>query len=137
MKLRKIPMKDNLQDRSLLELHAQVCQALGNAKRLEILDALRSRERSVSELTGTLGIRKANVSQHLAVLRAKGIVVARREGQTIYYRLATPKVIRACDLMRQVLLEHLEHSGRLARSVRSSPPFRGEAEVGRRKVVWK
>ncbi|OFX35406.1 MAG: hypothetical protein A2Z07_05285 [Armatimonadetes bacterium RBG_16_67_12] len=112
-------MKDNLQDRSLFELHAQVCQALGNAKRLEILDALRSRERSVSELTGTLGIRKANVSQHLSVLRAKGIVVARREGQTIFYRLATPKVIQACDLMRQVLLEYLEHRGRLARAARS------------------
>ena len=53
------------------------------------------------------------------MLRAKGIVVARREGQTIFYRLATPKVIQACDLMRQVLLEYLEHSGRLARAARS------------------
>lgn len=130
-------MRTKPQDRLLFQLHAQVCQALANPKRLEILDALRSGERSVGELTEVLDIRKANVSQHLAVLRAKGIVVARREGQTIFYRLATPKVIQACDLMRQVLLEHLEHSGRLARSVRSSPPFRGEAKVGRRKVVWK
>ena len=130
-------LRTQRQDGILFQLHAQVCQALGNAKRLEILDALRSRERSVGALTAALGIRKANVSQHLAVLRAKGIVVARREGQTIYYCLATPKVIQACDLMRQVLLEHLEHSGRLARSVRLSPPFRREAKVGRRKVVWK
>ncbi len=107
------------QNRSLFQLHAQVCQALANAKRLEILDALRNGERSVGELTDALGIRKANVSQHLAVLRAKGIVVARRDGQTIFYRLATPKVIQACDLMRQVLLKHLEHSGRLARAARS------------------
>ena len=111
-------MKGHPRDRSLLELHAQVCQALGNAKRLEILDALRGGERSVGELTDALGIRKANVSQHLAVLRAKGIVVARREGQAMFYRLATPKVIRACDLMRQVLLEQLERSRRLVRAAR-------------------
>ncbi len=130
-------MRTKPQDRSLFQLHAQACQALGNAKRLEILDALRDGERSVGELTDALGIRKANVSQHLAVLRAKGIVVARREGQAIFYRLATPKVIQACDLMRQVLLEHLEHSGRLARAARPLAPFRRGAEVRRRRVAWK
>lgn len=104
-------------ERALFDLHAQICQALGNAKRLEILDALRHGERSVGELAATLGIRKANVSQHLMVLRAKGIVVTRREGQTVFYRLASPKVIQACDLMREVLLEHLKQGGRLARAV--------------------
>ena len=103
-------------NRTLFDLHAQICQALGNAKRLEILDALRHGERSVGELAAALGIRKANVSQHLAVLRAKGIVVTRRDGQIIYYRLASPKVTRACDLMRGVLMERLEQSGRLARA---------------------
>ena len=125
------------QDRLLFQLHAQICQALANAKRLEILDALRNGERSVGKLTDALGIRKANASQHLAVLRAKGIVVARREGQTIYYRLATPKVIQACDLMRQVLLEHLDHSGRLARAARSQHLSGEEAEVRRKKVTRK
>jgi len=102
-------------DRTLFDLHAQICQALSNAKRLEILDALRHGERSVGELTAVLDIRKANVSQHLAVLRARGIVITRRGGQAIYYRLASPRVTQACDLMRQVLLEHLAQSGRLAR----------------------
>ncbi|MBI4277906.1 MAG: helix-turn-helix transcriptional regulator [Armatimonadetes bacterium] len=105
-------------DRRLFEMHAQVCQALANSKRLEILDALRHGERSVGELTEVLDIRKANVSQHLAVLRAKGIVVARRDGQTIYYRLATPKVVQACELMREVLLEHLTRSGQLVKAAR-------------------
>lgn len=103
-------------DRTLFDLHAQICQALSNAKRLEILDALRHGERSVGELTAALNIRKANVSQHLAVLRAKGIVVTRRDGQAIYYRLASPRVTRACDLMREVLLERLAQSGHLARA---------------------
>jgi len=105
-------------DRLLFELHAQICQALGNAKRLEIMDALRHGERSVSDLASLLGIRKANISQHLMILRAKGIVTPRREGQTIFYRLASPKVIQACDLMREVLLEHLARSGRLAAAAR-------------------
>ena len=81
-------------------------------------DALRHGERSVSDLASLLGIRKANISQHLMVLRAKGIVTPRRDGQTIFYRLASPKVIQACDLMREVLLEHLARSGRLAAAAR-------------------
>ncbi len=103
-------------ERALVELHAQICQALGNARRLEILDALRHRERSVGELTAMVGIPKANVSQHLMVLRAKGIVAARREGQSVFYRLTSPKVIQACDLMRAVLLEQLARTGRLAKA---------------------
>ena len=103
--------------RALFDLHAEICQALGNAKRLEILDALRQGERSVGELASALGIRKPNVSQHLMVLRAKGIVAARREGQAIFYRLTSPKVTQACDLMREVLLERLKQGGHLARAV--------------------
>lgn len=106
------------EDRTLFELHAQICQALGNAKRLEILDALRHGERSVGELASALGIRKANASQHLMVLRGKGIVATRRDGQSVFYRLASSKVIQACDLMRQVLLEQLKQGGHLARTVR-------------------
>lgn len=103
-------------DQTLFELHAQICQALGNAKRLEILHALRHGERSVGELATVLGARKANASQHLMVLRAKGIVVSRREGQAVFYRLTSPKVTRACDLMREVLLARLRQSGWLART---------------------
>jgi ArsR family transcriptional regulator len=108
-------------DGSLFELHAQICQALANATRLEILDTLRRDERSVGELAALIGIREANVSQHLMILRAKGLVIARRDGQTVYYRLASHKVTQACDLMREVLLERLKQSGRLAHAVRRRP----------------
>ncbi len=101
-------------DRQVFALHAEICQALANAKRLEILSTLRHGERSVGELAAALRIRPANASQHLMVLRAKGIVTSRRDGQTVFYRLASPKVIQACDLMREVLLEHLRRRGRLA-----------------------
>jgi len=91
-------------EREIYRLHAEVCQTLANRKRLEILDLLRDGEKRVSELAELTEMNQANVSQHLAVLRARGIVTARRDGANIYYRVANPKIIRACDLLREVLI---------------------------------
>lgn len=102
-------------DTQLYELHASICQTLANPKRLEVIDRLRDGEQSVSELAEAMKISQANLSQHLAVMRQKGIVATRREGLNVYYRLNNPKIIKACDLMRQVLLEHLEAGVELAR----------------------
>jgi ArsR family transcriptional regulator len=52
-------------------------------------------------------------------MREKGILIARREGVNVYYRLSNPKITQACDLMRQVLLEHLEAAGELAETSRN------------------
>ncbi len=102
-------------DSQLYELHASICQTLANPKRLEVIDRLRDGEQSVSELAEAMKISQANLSQHLAVMRQKGIVATRREGLNVYYRLSNPKIIKACDLMRQVLLEHLEAAAESAR----------------------
>jgi len=101
--------------KQIYELHADVCKTLANPKRIEILSALRNDELSAGDLQKALGIKKANLSQHLAVMRNKGIVLARRDGVNIYYRVANPKVTQACDLMREVLTEHLKAAGKLAR----------------------
>jgi len=69
-------------------------------------------------LLAKLKIRKANLSQHLAVMRTKGIVKTRREGTSVYYRISNPKVIRACDIMREVLLEQLTESKKLIAKLR-------------------
>ena|SRR3989338_3873916 len=105
-------MKDEI-----YELHAEICQTLGNPKRLRILNSLRTGERTVSELVPIIGIRKANLSQHLAVLRQTGIVSTRRRGTNIYYKLSNPKVIKACDIMREVLLENLKKKEKLIRGL--------------------
>ena len=102
-------------DRQLYELHAAICQTLANPKRLEIIDRLRDGEMPVSQLAEAMAIGQANLSQHLAVMRQKGIVTTRRAGLNVYYRLSNPKIIKACDLMRQVLLEYLEAGAALAR----------------------
>lgn len=101
-------------DRELFELQANVCLALGNPKRLMILNLLKNGEMAAGEIVDAMEISKANVSQHLSVLRNQGIVVARREGTTIYYRLSHPMITEACSIMRDVLRESLKVRERLA-----------------------
>lgn len=98
-------MKTLLTDKSLFEMQAEICKTLTNPKRIEILNTLDNVEKTVTELVAALGASKANVSQHLAVMRHKGILATRREGVNIYYRVANPKVIAACTLMKEVLYE--------------------------------
>ena len=103
-----------MSNRRLYELHASICQTLSNPKRLEVIDCLRNGELPVIRLAEVTQINQANLSQHLALMREKGILITRREGINVYYRLSNPKITQACDLMRQVLLEHLEAAGELA-----------------------
>jgi len=101
-------MKTILPDKSIFEMQAEICKTLTNPKRIEILNVLKTDERTVTELVNALGASKANVSQHLAVMRHKGILTTRREGVNIYYRVANPKVIDACTLMKEVLfVQHM------------------------------
>ncbi|HAS53839.1 MAG: hypothetical protein A2X56_05020 [Nitrospirae bacterium GWC2_57_13] len=92
-------------DRTIYEMQAEICKTLTNPKRIEILNALKDGERTVTELVEILGVAKANVSQHLAVMRHKGILTTRRVGVNIYYRVSNQKVIDACSLMKEVLFE--------------------------------
>lgn len=84
-------------------LHATVCKALSDPKRLLILDALRDGERSVGEICDLLTLPQSNVSQHLSVLRDKGLVITRRDAQRVYYSLVSPKVTEAIDLLAGVM----------------------------------
>jgi len=91
--------------RELYQLHASVCKGLADPKRLLILNALRHGELSVTEICHEVGFAQANVSQHLAVLRDRGLVSARKEGQYVFYSVASPKIIEALDLLREVMTE--------------------------------
>jgi ArsR family transcriptional regulator len=73
---------------------------------------------SASDLVEAIGLSKANLSQHMAVLRSKGVVLARREGLNVFYRISNPKIIQACDLMREVLLDQLREKGKMVSSFR-------------------
>jgi DNA-binding transcriptional ArsR family regulator len=99
------PMSSIRQELTLL--HASVCKGLADPKRLLIINALRDGERTVSDLVDELGLPQANVSQHLAVLRDKGLVHARKDGQFAYYSVTTNKIIEAMDLLREVMAEQI------------------------------
>ncbi len=101
------------QSKTLFELQSEVCKTLASPKRLEIINALKDGQKTVGELVVILGVPKANVSQHLAVMRHKGILNSRRDGVNIYYRIANPKVVQACVLMREVLTEQMQEKSRL------------------------
>lgn len=101
-------------EQKIYEVHARLCQTLANPKRLQILDLLREGEMSVGELASRMRIRVANLSQHLAILRERGVLVSRRDGVNIYYRVANPKIIQACMLIREVLHDQLAESAELA-----------------------
>src|SRR3972149_2636358 len=102
-------------DPTVFQLHAEICKTLSNSTRLMILNSLRDGEKSVNELAELVGAQQANVSQHLAVLRQRGVVATRKHGANIYYSVANPKIIQACDMIREVLFEQLTKTRELAR----------------------
>ncbi len=84
---------------------AQLLTAMANPKRLLILCNLLDRERSVGELSAIVELEQSPLSQHLSKLRALGLVKTRREGQTIYYRLASEPVTRVLTTLYQIYCE--------------------------------
>ena len=93
--------------KELFKMQAKVCKTLASPVRMEIIYALKEGERSVTELVEATGLAKANISQHLAVLKNAEMVRSRREGVNIFYSIANPKIVKACGLMREVLMEQL------------------------------
>ena len=92
----------------VLKMQAELCKSLSDPKRLHIIQELRGGERTVSELTEILRLKQSNTSQHLAVLRRIGVISPRKEGSTVYYRLADLKIAEACELVHQVIAEQLQ-----------------------------
>ena len=95
-------MEATLPRELLRDRTAAIARALADPKRLCVLETLADGERSVSELSREVGCQVPNMSQHLSVLRTAGIVATRREGSTVFYRLADPSVLEIYRLLQQV-----------------------------------
>jgi DNA-binding transcriptional ArsR family regulator len=87
--------------RELAQEQSKFCDIFGNARRLMILWCLLDRELSVGDIANAAGTSMQNTSQHLHLMKAKGILTSRREGQTIYYRLSESMQMRDCQLIKQ------------------------------------
>ena len=107
----------------ITELQAEILKTLASPRRLEILHRLSESPCEVGRLAEELELAQPNVSQHLAVLRAAGLVEAEREGREVRYRLADPDVMVACSVMRRVLERRLDRLASLvANPAGSTPP---------------
>lgn len=80
---------------------------MANPVRMEIIYALKEGEKTVSALVDIMDLTKSNISQHLAVLKSAEMVSTRRDGQNIFCSIGNPKIIEACRLMREVLMEQI------------------------------
>lgn len=88
-------------------LHANICQALGDPRRIQILYALHKQPRHVSALADALAIPQPTVSRHLQLLRQRALVIAERDGATVVYRLADQRLVTLLDTMRAILRDTL------------------------------
>lgn len=102
------------------QLHSELCAGLADPKRLLILYALSQGALNVSEIAEKLNLTQPTASRHLKLLRERNLVLAEREGASVYYTLADSRVIDALDILRAVLADHLQSRANLAQSVSGS-----------------
>ncbi len=107
---------------ALRRFKSEIFQALANPTRIAIVELLRDGEMSTGKLIERLGIEQANASQHLAILRAKQIVVNRRVGNQVFYSIRDPALIEVLDILRRYFysqlsstIDMLEQAGPAAR----------------------
>lgn len=110
----------------IAELHADLCSALADPRRILLLYALAEKPRNVNDLALELDIRQPATSRHLKLLRERGLVLALRQGASVEYRLADQRLITALDLLRNVLRDRLAHSASL---VEEDSPVSGVPET--------
>ncbi len=103
-----IPQMDELR-----LLHGNICQALGDPKRIQILYALHDEPRHVSALACALDMPQPTVSRHLRVLRQRAMVKTERYGPAVVYSITSPKIIAILDEMRNFLRQTLERQSNI------------------------
>ncbi len=109
---------------ALREYKASIFQALAHPTRIAILETLRDGETSARAIQERLGIEQANLSQHLAILRSRQIVVNRKEGNQVFYSLRSRVLLRVLDLMRQYFQANLAEAVDMLGEVRAERPSR-------------
>lgn len=101
----------------ITDLHAGICSALADPRRILILYALSEKPSNVSDLAKELGISQPTASRHLNLLRERGIVSAQRDGQSVIYTLVDVRIIQALDLLRSVLASKIKSQAALVKNV--------------------
>lgn len=109
------------------QIKAEFFRTLGHPARVRVLELLKSGEMTVGDLQAELGIDSSGTSQHLGVMRRRGILVARKEGTSVYYRVRDPRVFQILESARQVIGSHLEEANALLGELGKPAPQLGRA----------
>ena len=104
---------NNSLSQEVTQLHADICSALADPRRILLLYALGERPRNVGDLATELGISQPATSRHLKILRERGLVHASRQGMSVEYRLTDTRLVEALDLLRIVLRDRLAYRASL------------------------
>ena len=122
--------------KSIFKLQADICKIFANDKRLEIINLLKGNEISNQEIMRETGLNKVSMTQHMNVLKSKGVIISRREGQQLFYSIANHKIIQACNLTREVLVEqHVEREKVVSHLVKAFNALPGNKSVKRKAVA--
>jgi DNA-binding transcriptional ArsR family regulator len=100
--------------------HAEMCKVFSHPLRLRILNTLREKEMSVSDMADRLGVAIGNLSQHLNMMKHRRVLGTRKDGNVVYYRLGNPKILAAFDLIREILFEQMQREGMIVRKMERS-----------------
>jgi ArsR family transcriptional regulator len=123
--------------KSIFKLQADICKIFANDKRLEIINLLKGKEISNQEIMRETGLNKVSMTQHMNVLKSKGVIISRREGQQLFYSIANPKIIQACNLMREVLVEQHTERGKVVSSLFEASNDKSNNKSVKRKAAAK
>lgn len=115
MSTTRIPTNQNVK-RELFEQFARIGTAIASAARLELIELLAQSERSVDQLAKLTGLTVANASQHLQKLKQAGLILGRKEGQFVFYRIAGDEVVRLLSALTQLGEARVAEVERLVRT---------------------
>ncbi len=104
-----------MKDKTIYVLHANICKALANPIRIEIIEILGETEMAFSDLQTETGVLKSNLSQHLSLMVSNGILIQRKEGLKAFYKLSSEKIAIACRIMREILIDNLNKQHELVK----------------------
>src|SRR5262245_56218457 len=117
---------------AIRRLKAEIFQALGHPTRLSILESLQDGELTVGTILSRLGMEQGNVSQHLAILRSRRLVVTRKDGNRVFYSLRDPILRQVLEQMRRFTASHLTEDLALLREMSPHQPARAHRAARRR-----
>ena len=103
----------------LRRFKSEIFHALAHPTRIAMVEMLRDGEMAAGQIIEQLGLEQANASQHLAVLRAKQVVVSRKEGNQVFYSLRDPVLIEVLDVLKRYFYGHLTQTVSLLKEIRT------------------